>query len=329
MHATEIINNPIDEIPGVLALVGAEQSLKAAVIQKVASSVLGEDDTPTRFNGASVEMKAVRDELLTISMWADRRVVVIDDASEFVTDNRPSLEKYAQKPAKKSILVLDVKSMPKNTKLYKIIDKAGLVVDCAELKGAALTKFVQALAKRKHEKTLARDATQLLTELVGNHLGMLEQEVDKLASYVGDLKTIDAETVRRLVGGWKAETTWAMTDAVKAGRIGNALSSLDKLLNGGENAHRIFGGITYVFRKLAVATEYARQGVNLPAAIKKAGAFPHEVDAANGYLRRIGFAKAEQIASWLLEVDTGLKGGSKLPERCQLELLLVKLAGQV
>jgi DNA polymerase-3 subunit delta len=328
MHATEIIDNPLDEIPGVLALVGTEQSLKASVIKKVSASILGDADTPTRFSGASVEMKAVRDELLTISMWTERRVVVVEEASEFVTANRPALEKYAQKPARKSILVLDVKSMPKTTKLYKIIDKHGLVVDCAELKGAALVKFIQGLAARKHQKTIARDATQLLIELVGNHLGMLEQEVDKLSSYVGDSKSIDSETVRRLVGGWKAETTWAMTDAVKAGRLGHALACLDKLLNGGENEIKILGGIAYVFRKMAVATEYARQGVNLVVAIKKAGAFPHEVDAANGYLRRLGFAKAERISRWLLDTDAGLKGGSKLPERNQLELLLVKLAGQ-
>ena len=328
MHASEFINNPIEEVPGVFALVGSEQSLKTAVIQQIVKAVLGADDSPSRFTGGNTEMKTVRDELLTISMWADRRVVIIEDASEFVTDHRPALEKYAEKPAKKSVLVLDVKTMPKNTKLYKIINKAGVVVDCAELKGAALLKFVQSMAQTNHEKTIARDAASLLIELVGNHLGMLEQEVDKLAAYVGESDSIDSDTVRRLVGGWKAETTWAMTDAVRDGQLGQALNCLDKLLRGGESPHRVFGGLSYVFRKLAVATEFARHGTNLPAALKRAGAFPHEVNPANNYLRRLGRPQAERISHWLLDTDTGLKGGSKLSERSQLELLLVRLSGQ-
>lgn len=328
MHATEFLDGRIEQVPGVIALAGTEQLFKTAIIEKLSALLLGADDTPTRFAGASVDMKSVRDELLTISMWAARRIVVVDDASDFVTEHRPSLENYAEKPAKKSVLVLDVKSMPKTTKLFKIIDMSGLVVDCSELKGAALTKYLQSMAQKKYEKKLSREAAQLLVDLAGNHLGLLEQEIGKVASYAGDANEIDTETVRRLVGGWKTETTWAMTDAVRDGRLGIALACLDKLLKGGENEFKILGGIAYVFRKMAVATEFSRQGLNLKSALSKAGAFPHEVSPAESYLRRLGRPKAEMISRWLIDADAGIKGGSRISERSQLELLLVKLSGQ-
>lgn len=328
MHATELLDSIPSELLPVIALVGDERSLKSTVTNALLRVALpGEDDAPTKYAGKDVDMKTVRDELLTRSMWGDCRVVVIEDASDFVTANRPALEKYAEKPGRKSLLILDVKTLAKNTRLYKIIDKHGLVVECSELKGAALIKWVQETAQRSYDKSIDRPVVQLLLELAGSALGQLEQELSKLASYVGDLPKIDAEAVRRLVGGWKAETTWAMTDAIRDGRLGDALTALDKLLNSGESPHRILGGIAYVFRKMSVATELTRTGVPLNAALKQAGAFPNEYEPAGRYLKRIGRPRAARIASWLLETETGLKGGSRLPERNQIELLLVRLAG--
>lgn len=328
MHAAELLKSVPQEIPAVIALVGDERGLKTGVTKALLEVVLpDEDDSPTRYTGKNVDMKTVRDELLTISMWGDRRVVVIDDASDFVTTNRSALEKYSESPGKKSLLILDVKTLAKNTRLYKIINKSGLVVECTELKGAALTRWVQETAQRVFEKTIDRNAVQLLIELAGTALGQLEQELSKLASYVGDQPVIDVESVRRLVGGWKAETTWAMTDAVRDNRLGDALAALDKLLNSGESPYRVLGGIAYVFRKLSLATELSRTGVPLNAALKQGGCFPNEIDPAGRYLKRIGRPKAARIGAWLLEADTALKGGSRLPERAQLELLLVRLSG--
>jgi DNA polymerase III subunit delta len=328
MHATELPRKLPENWPGVIALVGDERALKMSTIVVILKNVLpGEDDSPSRFAGKDTEMKTVRDELRTVSMWSDCRVAIVDDADEFVSENRPALEKYATSPAKKSLLILDVKSMPKNTRLYKAIQKTGLVVECTELKGASLSRWIQESAESQYEKKIGKEAVQLLTELVGGNLGLLGQELSKLASYVGDLPKIDVEAVRRLVGGWKAETTWAMTDAVRDGRLGEALSHLDKLLGSGESPFRIVGGVSYVFRKLATATELSRGGVPLNAALRKAGVFPNDTDGAANYLRRIGRPKAEQISNWLLETDAALKGGSRISERTQVEMLLVKLSG--
>ena len=66
----------------------------------------------------------------------------------------------------------------------------------------------------------------------------------------------------------------------------------------------------------------------LDQALRQAGVFPQAVGPSQSYLRRIGRPNAERILNYLLETDTGLKGGSRLPERIQLELLLVRLAGK-
>ncbi len=316
-----------------VVLPGSEHALKQSVIAALAQLVLGDGEDQetslTRFSGKDVDLKAVRDELLTVSMWSDRRLVVVDGAADFVSKNRAGLEEYLEKPAKKSVLVLEVKSWPKNTRIAKSLAKCGLVIECSELKGQALTRWIQETARTQHGKQLDGATAQLLAELAGSNLGLLEQEVTKLAAYVGENSRIGAEDVRKLVGGWKAETTWAMLDALRDGDISHALVCLEKLLVAGEAPQRILGGITFVFRKLAIATELARQGTSLSAALKQAGVFPRDVSPATRYLRRIGRPRAEKIYSWLLEADTAMKGGSRLPERIQLETLLVRLGGAI
>ncbi|MFP6765477.1 MAG: DNA polymerase III subunit delta, partial [Planctomycetaceae bacterium] len=232
----------------------------------------------------------------------------------------------SRNPAKKSLLILDVKSMPKNTRLYKSIQQSGLVVECTELKGAALKKWICETTERQHAKQIGPDAVNLIIELVGNSLGLLGQELAKLASSVGELPEIEVESVRRLVGGWKAETTWAMTNAVRDGKIDLALFHLDRLLGSGESPFRIVGGVSSVFRKLATATELARQGTPLHSALQKSGVFPGDVSPSAHYLRRIGRPRAEQISGWLLEADASLKGGLRVAERVQVEMLLVRLS---
>ena len=327
MHATELPRRQPETWPCVIALAGTERALKASTRELILKDVLPEeDDSPTSFSGKETEMKTVRDELRTLSMWGERRVVIVENADEFVTENRSALEKYCQTPAKKSLLILDVKSLPKNTRLFKSIQKSGLVVECTELKGAALKKWIRETAGSQHDRQNSPEAVTLLIELVGNSLGLLSQELAKLAAYVGDLPEIDQQAVRRLVGGWKAETTWAMTNAVRDGDLDLALFHLDRLLGSGESPFRILGGVSSVFRKFATATEIARQGTPLQSALQKAGVFPNDVSSSAGYLRRIGRPRAEQISGWLLEADASLKGGSRIALRLQVEMLLVRLS---
>jgi DNA polymerase-3 subunit delta len=268
----------------------------------------------------------VRDELATVSMFGDRRVVMVEDADDWVSEHRASLETYFDKPSRQSVLVLDVKTWRSNTRLAKKLADAGLELDCSELKGAALFTWLTARAKSEYGRQLTRDAAGLMVELAGTGLALLEQELAKLAAYAGERERITVEDVRALVGGWKAETTWRMTDAVRDGQPATALAALGKLLHAGEAPHKVLGGVVYVFRKYARATELSRSGAPLRSALQQAGVFPRDIEVAVRYLRRIGRPRAEQIRARLLEADRGLKGGSRVSGQLQLELLLLELA---
>jgi DNA polymerase-3 subunit delta len=332
MHVTAYLKAPEKHEVGPIAVIcGKDAYLKHAGFTAVTQAVLdGEDDAAglARFAGNDVDFVTVADELRTVSMWGEKRLIVIDDADDFVSKNRGRLEKYLERPSRKSVLALVVKSWPKNTRLAKAVAKIGLTLECDQLKGAQLIRWLTDTATAEHGKTLRADAARLLVELAGDNMGLFTQELEKLAAFVGKRDQISAEDVRTIVGGWRAEQTWAMTGALRDGNLAAALVCLDKLLTAGEAPLKIVGGISYVFRKLAHATELARRGGQLTAALVEAGVHNRELGQWEKYLRRISRTRAERLYVWLLEIDAGLKGSSRLPERLQLELLLVRLSGR-
>lgn len=329
MHAVEFLKKPPATFPPVVVIFGAQRHLKQSSLSVVKKSVIDDDETSlTKFTGPAAELHSVTDELRTVSMWGENRLVIVEDADDFVSKYRAQLEKYVEKPARKSVLVLEVKSWTKSTRLAKQVAASGIDIECSELKGAELSRWLQDTARDTYGKSLSRDAGALLIELVGEDLGILDQELSKLTSFVGAEPKIEAKAVQSLVGGWKLETTWALTDGVRDGDLAFAIEALDQLLTAGEAPLKLHAGIAFVFKKLALATELARSQP-LDQAIRSAGVFPAASGASGNYLRRIGRSKAERILQSLLDADSGLKGGSKLPDRIQIEKLLIQLSGRI
>jgi DNA polymerase-3 subunit delta len=292
MHAVEFLKDAAAAIPPVVALTGPERHFKQQALARLRTLIIGDDDSSlSRFTGRDADLQSVTDELRTVSMWGDRRLVIVDDADDFVSKHRGQLEKYVDAPAKKSVLVLDVGTWVKTTRLAKQVAAKGLEIACSELKGGALFKWLQDAATEIYAVKLDRDAAALLVELIGEEPGMLDSELSKLSTYVGDRKRIAVDDVRSLVGGWRTETTWFMTDAVRDGHVGDALVALEQLLTAGEAPQKLLGGIGVVFRKLATAVEIARLKP-LDQALRDAGVFPQSLGPSHAYLRRLGRANA-------------------------------------
>ncbi|WP_437223523.1 DNA polymerase III subunit delta [Planctomicrobium sp. SH661] len=332
MHATEFARKAkAVQNAALVVLHGNERHLKSTAMEALAREFLGSEPQEglglIRLPSKDLEFRTVRDELQLVSMFSDRKIVLVEDADDFVTEFRPQLENYADKPSRRALLVLEVKTWRKNTRLSKKVDSDGLGIDCSELDGARLVTWLVQRMEEEYGKQISREAASLMVELAGTAMGLLEQELSKLASYAGDRPRITPDDVRTLVGGWKAETTWAMIDAIRDGSPGVALNCLSKLLYAGEPAPKILGGINYVFRKLAVAVEASRKTGAIQPALKDAGVFPRDIANAERYLRRIKRQRAESLLETLAQADYGLKGGSRLPEQLQLEQLILWLSG--
>jgi DNA polymerase-3 subunit delta len=320
----------------VYVLCGDDDFLKRQALDAVKALILGPEDPGFGLSsvaGDKTDFAAVRDELATLPFLGPHRLVVVDNADPFVTRHRAALEKYvaechgqlAARATPTGVLVLDVKSWPANTRLAKAIPDAGTIT-CKAPAAHRLPQWCQQWASARHGKQLSAPAAQLLVELVGPEMGQLDQELEKLAVYVGAASRIDQSDVDQLVGRSRAADTFKIFDALGNGKPGEALAVLDQLLVQGEEPLRILGAFSWQLRRLAQVARIARQTRSLPAAMDQAGIEPYAQRRYEQQLRHLGRRRAEQLYDWLLEADLGMKGSSALPPRTILERLLVKMA---
>ncbi len=341
VEALDLLARPDKHPPlPVCVLLGDESYLKRQVLQRFRQQVLAGADAEfslTTLAGPTATLSTVLDELGTVALFGGgRRLVVIDQADDFVSRYRGQLEDYVHKPAGSGVLVLDVASWPANTRLYKLLAEAGLQVECKFPSPARLLKWLAAHAHEAYQARLEPAAAEALVEIVEPELGLFDQDLAKLAALAGPGGTITAELVHSAVGGWRTRTTWDMLDAAAGGNAAQALVELDHLLAGGEVPISILAQIGSTLRRFAAAAraivdaEAAGRRINLRQALEQAGCKPFTLAKSESQLRQIGRVRASQLYRWLLEADLALKGTSSSPARSRivLEQLLIRLSSQ-
>ena len=307
---------------------GDEPFLKRQVLLALRQRALGDesDDSAVSVHaGDKAVFAAVYDELQTAPFFHPRRLVMVENADPFVTRFRTTLEKKVGDLPETGVLVLDVKTWAANTKLYKLVGDESAIA-CKTPATNRLISWCTTWCRSRHGKELAGPAASLLVDLVGQEMGVLDQELEKLAVFVGQRQQIESADVDRLVGQSREEKTWIIFDAIAAGRAGEALSILERLFDQGEEPLRILGAFSMQLRRLAQAAYLSGQGKTLRTALEQAGVPPFALQSAEQQLRHLGRPRAERLYDWLLEVNVGMKGGSPLPERTLLERFIVRLA---
>lgn len=316
----------------VVALVGDEDFLKRRARDKLIAAALGDADPAfavSVYPGDKLDFSTVRNDLDTRPFLAPCRVVVVDAADKFVSDNREALERYVAKPSADGVLILDVtaKTFAPTTKLAKALPDAAKIA-CKAPPEAKLADWCVAWAKAAHDAKLTADAAGLLVELVGTAMGQLDQEIEKLAVAVGPKAAIKPEDVDRLVERTREANVFHILDAIGDGKPAVALGLLGRAFADGEDPMGVFARLAYQLRKLAAVGRLIGEGQTLGAAMDAAGV-KNWGDVRLKFERQVrwlGRRRLDKLSEWLVELDLGLKGGNPLPERVQVERLVVRLA---
>ena len=138
-----------------------------------------------------------------------------------------------------------------------------------------------------------------------------------------------AENVDRMVGRSKAADVFRIMDAIGDGKPGEALSILEELFSEGEDPMAVMAPLTGQLRKLAAVARLHFLGkMPLGPAMDAAGVAKWDKMrvGVEKQMKYIGGRRLLKLTDWLVEINFGLKGGSALLERVQVERLIVTLA---
>ena len=316
---------------------GDDAFLRASAVRHIRDQVLAAEDAEfalCQLEGDDATFKDVLSELQTVAMFGGgRRVVRVDDADSFVTKNRAALENYAEKPLEQSVLILQLKSFPATTKLYKQIVVSGLLIEAKTKPEKEMPQWVVQWSKHHHKTNCDSAAAEMIVQRVGLEHGLIDQELAKLALMVTDNKVgITPELVEQAVGSWRSRTAFEMLDLALKGKTAAAIRQLDALILAGENAVGILAQIAYTLRKLAIATElildaeHRKTKMSVRSALEKAGVKGFVLGKTEEQLLHLGRHRGAKLSDWLLQLDLDLKGASRCEPRLLLEMFIIKLS---
>lgn len=175
-----------------------------------------------------------------------------------------------------------------------------------------------------HGARLDAGARNALANAVGEDLRALDQEITKLALYVGPGGTITAEHVRLLTPHIRESSIFVIVDAISEGRWQTAVAEMRKLMEEGAHPLYIFHMIYRQFSLIAQAKGLEGQRLPASALAKKLGV--HQFTAEKVQKQALRYRKEElrMIYSRLLETDLAIKTGQMEPA-VALEWLIIRL----
>lgn len=320
----------VDASTRILVLCGAEEMTKRTRLQGLREALVaahGETETFS-FDGRTASLADVLDELRSYSLMQVYKLVVVDEADEFVKRHRDAMERYAEAPVDHATLVLRSNAWHKGN-LDKLIDKVGAVIKCDALSPAEAQRELVQRAKSQHNATLSPQAAGMLIERLGTDMATLDSEVAKLALMTPG-KPIEPKLIEETVGRSSDEQAWVVQDAVLesiGGKDpGDAIAKIHELVDLAGQADVL---VTYfvadLVRKLNVAVLAKRAGVPEPELAKRLKLWGPRQHAFMNVVRRLDARKVGRWFDQAVEADSRSKSGLGDPVR-NLECFCVRLA---
>jgi DNA polymerase-3 subunit delta len=192
---------------------GDDDFLKEDAVRQVLATAV--DPAVRDFNvdvrrGNEVDAESLETMLATPPMMAERRVVVIRDVGALKRDARKVLDRYLDRPAPDTVVVL---VSPSGTKAEGALERATLGVEFPVLTGDRVPRWIVHHASTVLGSTITPAAAELLQATVGDDLPELAAELDKLASYAHGSE-IDESAVTEIVGARRGEMLGDLLDCI-------------------------------------------------------------------------------------------------------------------
>jgi DNA polymerase-3 subunit delta len=184
-----------------------------------------------------------------------------------------------------------------------------------------LARWIDRRVKHYHG-TMEAAAARQLARLAPEDLALLDNEIRKLVTYVGDRAVSLADV--ELLSTTPDVTIFGLLDALANGERGSALSHLRSLFTRNERPEAIVPQIAAALRRMVQARELLDQGTRGPDLQRRLGVHPFVAEKTEQQARGYRIDQLEAALRLLLRTDRAIKTGEAEPELA-LELFIADL----
>ena len=303
----------------VYLLLGDDEERKARSVEQ-----LGWGRQPEAYDASETGPEAVISACNSYSLFGDGPFVLVKNLDAWNAAQKAVIVNYLENPSPGTHLVLLGKKLGAREKLLATAKKSGEVYKFEQPTGRALVEWIVGRAK-KLSLDLPEDVARSLIERCSGDKMRLARETEKLALYVGEGEATH-EDVKVLCPPDAQSNIFTFVDALAAGERSKALKLLGDLIGSGEPPLRVTYMVRRQFRLVAQARTLFERGASQGEVAKELKVPPFVARKLEEQARELGEEDLERALALILDLERGLKGGSDLGDKLDLELAVLKLS---
>ena len=296
-----------------------------------------------RVSGAQVDMGQLRALCSAVPFLAEHRLVIVEGllslfnsrdrrrrsspaASRSSSTNWEDLPGYISNEMSPTTLLVFVEAeLSKGNSLLEKLRPTAQIQALPTPSGEGLARWVRNRVAEKNAQ-ITPGAIRLLSQMVGGNLWTMENELEKLALYVGD-RAIEEKDVGSLVSQAREASIFSAVDALLEGRTAVSLQLVHRLRDDGVEFPTIVSMIARQLRLVTLARDLIDRGHGEKDIGGRLG-LTHDfiVRKTLEQARRHSWGSLKWLYGRLMEADLAVKRG-RLDQDVALEILIGEASG--
>jgi len=308
--------------------IGEEDFFSEECVDRLVRDLLTEDTKAFNLDvvyGSKADASQVMAHAASFPMMSDRRVVVIREFDKLLSGDaeKELVSSYVARPLESTCLVLLAEKPDFRTKPYNDLKKIGAVYSFNRLYDNQVPGWIAARCKSL-EREIDLEACRLMQAYIGNSLRAIQNELEKLFTYLGERKRVTPEDVADVVGVSRGYTVFDLQNAIGKKNMSEALRIVKRMTETGEAPQLSIVMLTRYFHLIWKVQDMLRQGASEPEVIAATRISPYYFKDYAEAARRYSSAQIENSFGVLLQADVQLKSTSPDPTHL-MEMLVYSL----
>ena len=212
----------------------------------------------------------ILDLAYTFPFGSDKKLLIVKNFENI--SNKKLLLDYVNSPNETTVLVLANYGKISNltSEPYKTLENKKQIFEARELKGGELENWVRKRCKQLGFE-INTESVKTFVEIVGEDKSLLEMQLQKFKSFLGDSKEISVDDIKRLSSATKEYSIFDLLNVIGKGNAGNSIKIINNLLDCGKDMVFILSMLTKFFTVIAQSIELEQRKLSDNDASKAIG----------------------------------------------------------
>lgn len=320
-----------NDIPKLMLFHGQENYLIDLYLKRTIEACLAGGDKTMNydlFNDKKTTVETISDSLETMPFFSDHRVVVLKELGLFDktgTKTAEALLPIVESIPETTYLIIIEGAIDKRTKFFKHCQKEGLVCEFPYLGESDLVSFI-ARALNQYQKRISNQVAHHLIHYVGGDMTFLQNEIEKLAHYLGEQEVVEREHIDAICQRSVESRIFDLVECMGTSKRALALRLYHDMLTMREPANRVLFMITRQFRLNYLSKLYQIEGYSMNDIAKSLKVQSFVVRKCLEQGRGFSVARLEEAMKDALQTEIDIRTGVYHPDFA-VEQLIIKYSG--